>query len=76
MHLSMFYVLSILYQHYMYVHLHGAICLEIFVCLVVSSLPVGGLGMLQNVSKIFMSMLAYGWVERCINVAGCRMNSF
>ena len=43
----MFYVLRILYQHYMYVHLHGAIFLEVFVCLVASSLPVGGSGMLQ-----------------------------
>ena len=28
-HISMFYDLSILYQHYMYLHLHGAICLEV-----------------------------------------------
>ena len=47
MHLSMFYVLSILFQHYMHVRVHGASFLEVFDGLVASSLPVEGLGMLQ-----------------------------
>ena len=46
MHLSMFYVLTIFLQHYMYVHVHGASFLDVW-CMVASSSPVGGSGTLQ-----------------------------
>ena len=29
-----------------------------------------------SVAERLMSMLAYGWVERCSDVAGCRMSSY
>ena len=45
MHLSIFYVLSILFQIYMHVLDHGASFPEVFDGLVVSSSPVGGMGM-------------------------------
>ena len=48
MHLSMFYALIFLFQHYMPVHVHGVICSEVFDGLVASSLPVRGLGTLQS----------------------------
>ena len=47
MHPCMFYVSSILFQHYMHVHLHGASFLEVFDGLVASSSPVRGSGTLQ-----------------------------
>ena len=47
MHLSIFYVLSILFQLYMHVLVHGASCPEVFDGLVASSSPVGGSGTLQ-----------------------------
>ena len=47
MHIRMFYVLNFLFQHYMPVHVHGAIFLEVFDGLVASSSSVRGLGTLQ-----------------------------
>ena len=47
MHLSMFYVLSFIFQHYIPVHVHGAIFPEVFDGLVASSSPVRGSGTLQ-----------------------------
>ena len=47
MHLSIFYVLSILFQLYMHVLVHGASFLKVFEGFVVSSSPVGGSGTLQ-----------------------------
>ena len=47
MHLSMFYVLSFIFQHYMPVHVHEAICTEAFEGLVASSSLVRESGMLQ-----------------------------
>ena len=47
MHISMFYVLTILFQHYMHVLVHGASFLEVYDGLVVSSSSVGGSRMLQ-----------------------------
>ena len=47
MNLSMFYVLSFLFQHYMDVHVHGAIFLEVFYGLVAASSSVRRSGTLQ-----------------------------
>ena len=47
MHLSMFYVIVFIFQHYIHVHVHGAICSEFFDGLVASSSLVTGSGMLQ-----------------------------
>ena len=47
MHPCMFYVSSIVFQHYMYVHVHGASFPEVFDGLVVSSSPVRGSRTLQ-----------------------------
>ena len=50
LHLSMFYVLRFIFQHYMHVHVHGAIFPEVFVCLVASSSLVRGSGKLHTCS--------------------------
>ena len=47
----MFYVLSFIFQHYMPIHVHGAICSEVFVCLVVSSRWSKGRGRYSVVSE-------------------------
>ena len=54
----MFYVLSFLFQHYMPVHVHGDIFLEVFDGLVASSSPVGGLGMLHSGIRAYVAAWA------------------
>ena len=46
-----FRFLSILLQHYMYVYVHGARCLDVW-CMVASSSPVRGSGMLHLSVKV------------------------
>ena len=52
MHLSIFYVLSFIFQHYMPVHVHGAICLDVFDGLVASSCRSEGWGRDIMVSEL------------------------
>ena len=60
LHLSMFYVLSFRFRHYMLVHVHGAIFPEVFDGLVASSSSVRGSGTLQY--GIRANVVAWAWM--------------